>query len=168
MIYRYNMTTSDKHKYVWFRTSKCGTRSVLESLKNNTEINNPETCQKYDEKWNDYFKFTFIRNPWDRLLSCYKNKIDLGHIPIKKRRYYVNTLGVSNKKQISFKNFVRLMLKDEFLFADRHWSPLHSLIKIDSVDFIGRFENFVRQELRSFRPCRYCFLLVSPTPPVIL
>ena len=33
------------------------------------------------------------------------------------------------------------MLKDEFLFADRHWSPLHSLIQIDSVDFIGRFEN---------------------------
>jgi hypothetical protein len=136
----YNITQSDTQKYVWFRTAKCGTSSLLHFLKINTEIGVDGNSLAFDENWKDYFKFAIVRNPWDRLLSCWKNKIEMPWRE-SERAYYYKVLGLDLLKDITFAEFIRRLNDDKLLYADKHWAQLHSLIDLDSIDFIGRLEN---------------------------
>ena len=140
---KYNITQSDAQKYVWFRTAKCGTSSFWNFLKVNTEVGDHGNNIEFDESWNDYFKFTIVRNPWDRLLSCWKQKLAVRvktSCPEDECRFYHNLLGLEFPGGLTFAEFVKTLNADN-LYADKHWAPLYSLINLDSVDFIGRFEN---------------------------
>ena len=140
---KYNITQSEQ-RYVYFRTAKCGTSSILNILRKNTKISVDEHNIEFDEIWNDYFKFTIVRNPWSRLLSCWLNKIVLegkGVPGLEGCRYYRKLLSLHQSKYHTFADFIRCLNNDNNLYADKHWSPLQSLIKMDSVDFIGKLEN---------------------------
>jgi len=78
------------------------------------------------EQFNTYFKFTFVRNPWDRMISIYKY------------------LGYSKKYE--FNHFLKgVFLKEQW--ADNYWfvGPQSEFLYDNNselkVDFIGRFEN---------------------------
>ena len=72
------------------------------------------------KKWNDFFKFTFVRNPWDRIVSIYHHR--------KQNRRIVNE---------DFKNWVYTI--DQFSSFNQLWWIKYKN-KIE-MDFIGRFEN---------------------------
>lgn len=87
------MLLSDRHKFIFLHNPKCGGASVKEAMKDYCEnypfIPEGQTSQHYhhwpasqaksyfkqigmDWKWSTYFKFTFVRNPWDRMVSLWK------------------------------------------------------------------------------------------------
>lgn len=122
------MTYSDKYKFIFIaipKTSttfiqnhleKFGTRSQLVWYKNHAII--PWIKKDLGEtRWNNYFKFTFVRNPWDRSVSLYHWK------PQAKK----------------YKNFQEWNLKTT------HDNMYHKFIFDEKdkicVDFIGYFEN---------------------------
>lgn len=80
------------------------------------------------EKQLQYFKFAFVRNPWDRMVSAYF--------------YAKEYLGLSMGR---FDEFIKEKAWDEYGEAiDPHWEPQHEFIRFNDrfiVDFIGRFEN---------------------------
>lgn len=86
-----------------------------------------------------YFKFTFVRNPWDRVVSAY-TFLEKGGLNKWDKSFYEKELQHYN----SFESFVRGWLKTENLMKHHHFRPQNHYI-IDkynkiSVDYIGYFE----------------------------
>ncbi|ESX82521.1 sulfotransferase family protein [Mesorhizobium sp. M0142] len=78
------------------------------------------------------FAFTFVRNPYSRVLSAYLDKVATGKKNIGKRGNIP-----------TFCEFCDL-LEDGWLYADLHWAPQTSslVMPTSEFDFIGRVENF--------------------------
>lgn len=73
---------SDKYKFIWIGIPKVATRSFITSLCRepkydygceHIKISLDELEKRVDTS--QYFIFTFVRNPWARIVSCYLNKI---------------------------------------------------------------------------------------------
>ncbi|MBM9514820.1 sulfotransferase family 2 domain-containing protein [Desulfogranum marinum] len=81
------------------------------------------------DQYENYFKFTFVRNPWARAYSWYKN-VMRDHLHLKKMR-------ISN--EISLYDFLERFKNKTALRAQTFW------IKNSNgdipLDYIGRFEN---------------------------
>jgi len=84
------------------------------------------------------FSFTFVRNPWDRIYSCFEQKVRskggncsdyLNHFP----------------RNMSFREWVKTITLQRNILKDRQFAPMHTLMinkSFDSMDFIGHIENF--------------------------
>lgn len=101
----------------------------------------------------DAFKFTFVRNPYDRLLSCWKNKVKWPTIFEKSDEIYRSHLERLNSGfdtprfdtlDISFGEFIEAITALSTDRMDRHWAPLYELARPDLVqyDFIDKVENY--------------------------
>ena len=98
------------------------------------------------EDWEKYFKFCFVRNPYDRLISCWK----------------MFTSGMSNtnwqfpvdaKPDMSLKEFLGIVMDESIPYDEKvrkryevkirhHAIPqTHPYNCLQLADFVGRFEN---------------------------
>ncbi len=134
---RYNLTICNRPKFIWFRNAKVGTRSILSAL-TEAEITliakQARKCRYIPLKYEDYFKFAFVRNPWDRIVSTWLNKI-----------VTENRFGFPEKKRLrllEFDDFVRFCSKQDLESCNIHFRAQSSLIDLNNVNFIGRFERF--------------------------
>lgn len=90
--------------------------------------------------FDSYFRFAFVRNPWDRLVSAYYylRRSDLSPPDLAWVRAHMGEIG-------TFDHFVRHWLNEDRMWAHEVFAPQHFFV-VDSagqvrVDFIGRFEN---------------------------
>lgn len=87
----------------------------------------------------DAFKFSVVRNPFDRLVSCYKNKIlEEEYLPIQEG------FGKIFYKGMPFEEFVIKVCKIPDIFSDRHFRSQYSYLYYKDkliVDYLGKFEN---------------------------
>lgn len=60
-----------KHKCIFTHIPKCAGSSIFESLGGKGFSNHNTLKQDTNKTSKDYFKFTFVRNPWDRFISAY-------------------------------------------------------------------------------------------------
>jgi hypothetical protein len=84
------MLISHKYRFIFLRTEKTGSTSVLHALRELCGISVAELAAGAperddvvrgqvrsvlgDEKFRDYFKFSIERNPWDRQISLYSHR----------------------------------------------------------------------------------------------
>ena len=100
------------------------------------------------KKFNDYFKFAFVRNPWDRLVSAYhfliKGGLNENEPGAKRWAEQLRIKGIN-----SFENFVTSIPDSTFscfFLNHRHLRPQYLWLTDEkgrlAVDFIGKIENF--------------------------
>jgi len=149
------ITFSESGKFIYMKPAKNAGTSIfrktiqpkipdaicrLYSVGNDTHghiLQNKDNSTKKFEEWlnnltdeevlNDYFTFTFVRNPFDRIVSAYFHII----------------LG-NQKRDISFKEFVKYNLLDDAGYPlNEHWLPQHLHTYCDDkcfMDYIGNVE----------------------------
>ena len=155
----------EKNKIIYFFIPKSGSTSIKVQLAKELGMYNDEGIPKgihnpvqfpfpfadlkeLSTTYKDYFKFTIVRNPWSRLVSCYKNKIQ----PIG-----TNNSGMVNGVAkpllessslfyggMSFDAFVKTICSIKDCKSNAHFqSQLYQILNPSGhlkVDYIGKLE----------------------------
>jgi hypothetical protein len=131
---KYNLTISEEKKFVWFRVGKVGSRTIMDIFKQaaiELAAEHSFDVQYPINLYRDYFKFAFVRNPWDRLVSCWQDKVI--------RRGKFRSFGGDR----TFEDFVDYVeLNEDLLYGNPHLRLQSRLIDLNHIDFLGRLETF--------------------------
>ena len=128
-----------KHKCIFIHAPKTAGTSISVSLMNDSIIENEtdekhwnaELCKNaYSEYWDKYFKFSVVRNSWDRAVSM--------HL------YFTQYEKIDTVKNMSFSQWV------DFSFVKKKFHPMggvgsqYDFLKVGGsidLDYILRYEN---------------------------
>jgi hypothetical protein len=90
-------------------------------------------------KFREFFKFAFVRNPWDRLVSAFFYLKDGGRSDLDRRFAAENLVACDN-----FAAFVDGWLNEKTIWSHFHFMPQHYYICDENsgvrTDFVGRVE----------------------------
>ena len=117
----------EKSNLMYYDTPKCASTSIRTALfngDNSFSMTNPE------KKLIDYYKFTFVRNPWDRMVSNWK-MFTTQPMRIKQLK------SMTNQNLANFEDFIHFSKHKK----NHHWQP-QTLFLPENLDFVGRVENF--------------------------
>jgi hypothetical protein len=155
------MIISHEHKFLFLAPVKVGTTSIRSCLKQYSSIdlskfyddpssfyyqqwhiNTKNTKKHFDEQnwnWTDYFKFSFVRNPWDRVVSWYKYQIKW----VKKYEMGLggNTVYYNRYKKVSKLSFREWLENIENMILEDFYDFFICNSNNICLDYIGRFEN---------------------------
>jgi len=110
-------------------------------------------CLESSSMFAEYFSFSFVRNPWSRLLSCYRDKVlfQAEGFTNSTRRAGVADCFARHEQitaGMTFDEFIAAVASIPDDAADAHFRSQYTFIantKGDvSVDFVGRFESLNR------------------------
>jgi len=100
----------------------------------------------------DYLRFSFVRNPYSRLVSAWKSKLAWADPQYRELQASIReacgypVVDGQRTGPILFRDAVQCLLDDPGVFDD-HWSLQVDLLVADVIDYhvVGRFERFDQQ-----------------------
>lgn len=146
-------------KLLYLSISKVGNTSIKASMYNlaegdsyrdiHTKVNQLHVSGRIRnmDKFQDFYKFTFVRNPFQRLVSCYENKLHTDQAEVGESIsfliYDAYLLGFLSKDR-GFSSFARRVCMIHDRIADRHFaSQSIGALGPDgrlALDYVGKME----------------------------
>jgi hypothetical protein len=164
----YYTRVSTKHRYVWVSVQKVASVTIGIALRELDGIPLTDGALWDDEEVpklqdfttseiaemltsEEWFRFCFVRNPFDRLLSAYKDKI----MRVNAESWYRNVQSEIRERydyplrdgeragRVAFRDFVRFVTEGGHS-GDGHWCSQSARLMQDMIpyDFIGHFQTF--------------------------
>lgn len=134
----------DKYQALFIHIPKSAGRSVVRGLFDVKSVEHApaDWYQQLDpDKFDRYFKFTFVRNPWDRAVSAYTYLCRGGSPASRDDQYWAAFINRFD----SFDDFVCNWMSEENIRRNALFTPqvifLKDIFGQVSMDFIGHFEN---------------------------
>lgn len=131
---------ANDHPFIFIHINKTGGTSVGNAI--GLSVKSHQTAKEIiqrigKDQWDSAYKFTFVRNPWDRMVSLYeyrlrKNKTRLAQHNLGFEQWVKKTIG-NEQDPFYYNNPMSFQPQVEWLKDQQG--------KI-SIDFIGRFERF--------------------------
>lgn len=132
-------------KTIYFESSKCCSASIRERLGIGTanfgivgknfgkhKWENLQGFYNNPQKWDNYFKFGFVRNPWDKMVSVWAM-----YTTNKSKMHTFSNFFGKPASQVTFEEFLRVI----HVFKNHHWELQIKMVP-ECLDFVGRFETF--------------------------
>ncbi|MEM7474693.1 MAG: sulfotransferase family 2 domain-containing protein [Planctomycetota bacterium] len=135
----------DKLQAIFIHVPKCAGTSILTLFEGVYPEHVPywKFQEKDANRFESYFKFAFVRNPWDRLVSAYEF-LKAGGMNEGDRRWAKWALA----DYPDFESFVLGWLTQDNIETKIHFIPQHHFLWDSDgqlqVDFLGRYEMFSR------------------------
>jgi hypothetical protein len=143
---------SDTYRFAFCGIPKVATKSIRAALLRTPEIaafavdRNAAALAAEDSPYRLHYRFSFVRNPWSRVASCYREKIMI------QPKTVVGQLSIIAQHPglfpgLPFDDFVDWLCSEEGSdrCADRHWMSQHVFLADGdgriACDFVGRLEN---------------------------
>jgi hypothetical protein len=146
-----------ENKFIFAEVPKVGIsttkKTLVEAITNSTVdynvhdrekfiLKSPDFYQLTEEEFDRYFKFSFVRDPYTRILSGYIDKVlNNPGIELKQILRFAN---LPLNHELTFLEFLKILEVMDYRQIDSHFRPQHIILCISVVkyDFIGRFEYF--------------------------
>ncbi|MGV7222633.1 MAG: sulfotransferase family protein [Nitrospinales bacterium] len=146
------MIASDKHKLIYIYLPKVACSSIKKSIfplfnidgktdPHDAGLHTKPTWDILTDK--EYFTFAFVRNPWDRLVSFYRDKIT-GVYSTDGVNFYKQYYGAQFRHGMTFKELATLICTIPDCISELHFrSQYCSLVHNGKLlpNFLGRYEN---------------------------
>lgn len=134
---KYFLSYNYEYHTIWFRTYKVASRTIRAHFEENT----PERKDIYSSEvgyvpafLDSFYKFAFVRDPYTKFISAWKNKVlEQNYFKFSEQEH------AEMKDLLKFIDWVEQLDVDN---CDEHLRSQNSLIDLNEVDFIGRFETF--------------------------
>ncbi len=136
-----------EHKFIFVHIPKTGGLSLTRSLLA-CDYNKHVTAKRFqllfpEKEFKSFFKFCFVRNPWDRVVSAYLF-LQKGGITESNKFFSQHQLAGMDTFESFVKNY--LLERAEMRGMYTHFIPQYKYICDHKdkvlVDYIGRFENY--------------------------
>jgi hypothetical protein len=126
---------------------KVANRSIKTALADKVGISGKLSAHKYhwdfisvkDVLLHSNYSFAFVRNPLERLVSCFVQKIEK-----KNSKNLLWKYGNLIDQESSFKDFAEFVCRTPDSIADRHFKSQHKFLLRNgeiAVDYLGKFEH---------------------------
>jgi len=136
------LSISHSKRFVWYRVPKVGSSSISHHFERQgvrLDVVEPRLIHLPYRRYRDYFKFAFVRNPWDRLASAFAY-LKRGGSNERDRAWAAEHLAGFE----TLDDFVHRWLSPENVWKGVHFRPQTHFLQGRpgriAVDFVGRFE----------------------------
>lgn len=148
---------NSRNRYVYIKQYKVGSSTIDEYTKDHRLCGFDATPEQLQTDYKEWFKFSVVRNPYDRVVSVYVDKclqnpvdrINRGETKLQTCQQII--LKALKKPQrldqfasVTFEDFISVL--PEILFKDWHFIPQSPFLVNEKgeivADKVARFENF--------------------------